>query len=176
MRRRVGLLAALLMAMALGCSDGGGSQGNGRSLAPDFRLSTLDGRDVQLSDYRGKVVLIHFWATWCEPCLAAIPFEMELQEKFGRDSFVVLGLNMDRKPEDAREYLEKHPVNYPVLQLDPDTRRAFGGISTIPYTILVDQAGYIRKKKLGYQQDDRSAIERKIVFLLQQNRKGTHAT
>jgi thiol-disulfide isomerase/thioredoxin len=68
------MLAALLLAMTLGCSDGGSSPGNGRSLAPDFRLNTLDGQQVQLSDYRGKVVLIHFWATWCEPCLEAIPY------------------------------------------------------------------------------------------------------
>jgi len=170
------MLAALLLAVTLGCSDGGSSSGNGRSLAPDFRLSTLDGQQIQLSNYRGKVVLIHFWATWCEPCLEAIPYEMELQEKFGRDNFVVLGLNMDRKPEDAREYLAGHPVNYPILQIDQDTRQAFGGVSTIPYTILVDQAGYIRKKKLGYQRDDRSAMERKIVFLLQQDGKRSHPT
>jgi thiol-disulfide isomerase/thioredoxin len=151
--------------LLLGCS-GEAPRSHGRTAAPEFRLQTLDGREVGLSDYRGKVVLLHFWATWCPPCLAAMPYEVELQEKYGPDGFMVIGLNMDRKPEAARAYLVANPVNYPVLVMDAETRSAFGGVPTIPYTVLVDRDGFIRKQKLGYGEDFRLALERKIGFLL----------
>ncbi|MDF1555080.1 MAG: TlpA disulfide reductase family protein [Deferrisomatales bacterium] len=160
------LLGLVLTAgLFLGCS-GGEPPSHGRTAAPGFRLQTLDGREVRLADYRGKVVLLHFWATWCPPCLEAMPYEMELQKKYGPDGFAVLGLNMDRKVDAARAYLAKHPVNYPMLVLDDATRQAFGGVPTIPYTVLVDRDGFIRKQELGYGEDGRVALERKIGILL----------
>ena len=162
---RAALWLALFAGLLAGCSDGT-PPSHGRAAAPEFQLQTLDGREVRLSDFRGKVVLLHFWATWCPPCLAAMPYEMELQEKYGPEGFAVLGLNLDRNLEVARKYVAENPVNYPMLVLDAATRGAFGGVPTIPYTVLLDRDGFIRKQKIGYGEDGRLALERKIGLLL----------
>ncbi len=95
-----------------------------------------------------------------------MPYEMELQKSYGPEGFAVLGLNLDRKVEAARAYLAKHPVNYPMLVMDDETRLAFGGVTTIPYTVLVDRDGFIRKQQFGYGENARLALERKIGILL----------
>lgn len=136
------------------------------SKAPDFNLNLVDGGQLRLSEYRGKVVLLHFWATWCPPCTAAIPHENELQDKYGHDGFTVLGLSVDRKPEDVRDFLEDTTVKYPVAMVDDSTREAYGGVPTVPLTILVDRQGTIRKTKIGFTSRDVAAFERRIVQLL----------
>lgn len=168
-RKRVWLLAFLALAAGgLGCSSGVEDGTASRRAAPEFRLQGLDGAEVRLSDFRGKVVLLHFWATWCPPCTAAIPHERELQEKFGEDGLVVVGLSMDRKPEDVREFLEETPVNYPVAIVDPPTRQAYGGVPTVPLTILVGRDGRIRKQAIGYAPEDAPEWERRVRRLLEE--------
>ncbi len=166
--RRVlpGVLAAALMALlTLGCALESKPARRHPRQAPDFTLTSLEGKRVALADFRGRVVLLHFWATWCTPCKEAMPHEVEMQERYGPD-FVVLGLNMDRKREDVVAYLEKNPVNYPILMVDEETREAFGGVATIPLTLIVDRDGVVRKKKLGYTSKDAVEIEEKVVSLL----------
>ena len=75
-------------------------------------------------------------------------------------------LDMDKNPEDLEEFLERQPVNYPVLQVDEATREAYGGVPTVPYTILIDRQGKIRKKKLGFTFERADAIERSVQILL----------
>ncbi len=161
-------ILTLTLGLLLGCSDTGGSADRRLREAPEFSLSTLDGSPVRLSDYRGKVVLLHFWATWCPPCTAAMPHEKELQEKYGEEGFVVLGMNMDRELEDVEAFLRENPVNYPVVLVDEGTRKAYGGVSTLPLTVLVDRDGTIRKKKMGFVPEDVAALERKIEQLLEE--------
>jgi len=166
-----GLLAFLVMAflgVGGGCSrvDGGGTAV--RPEAPEFRLEGLDGGEVRLSDFRGKVVLLHFWATWCPPCTQAIPHERELQERYGEEGLVVVGLSMDRKPQEVREFLEGTPVNYPVALVDTSTRQAYGGVPTVPLTILVDRSGAIRTRKMGFRPEDAADLERRIRRLLEE--------
>lgn len=161
-------LVLCLMGSLWGCSDSPQASHAGRALAPDFQLEGLDGGEVRLSDYRGKVVMLHFWATWCPPCTAAIPHEKELQERYGEDGFVVIGLSMDRDPEDVREFLEKSPVNYPVALVDKPTRAAYGGVPTVPLTILVDRDGIIRKQQIGFTVEDVASLERRITRLLEE--------
>lgn len=160
------LLAALIVALTAGCSGEGDRPRRNLRAAPDFTLTSLDGETIRLSDYRGKVVLLTFWATWCEPCVAAMPDKVEMQKKYGPEGLIVLGLSLDRKVEDVREFLAKNPLNFPVLMLDSKTREAYGGIPTIPYMVIVDRDGTVRRKKIGYTEEDRVSTEEKIQSLI----------
>jgi len=160
--------AALLLFLVLGvgCSQDAASDRPDRRLAPDFTLTAVDGNTVQLSKYRGQVVLLDFWATWCPPCRAGMPHNMKLQESYGPKGFAVLGLSLDKNPEDVDEYLEREPVNFPMMILDDATRQAYGGIPTVPYAVLIDRSGRIRQKKMGFSQEIAENMERAIARLV----------
>ncbi|GAB4272388.1 MAG: hypothetical protein Kow0092_27430 [Deferrisomatales bacterium] len=167
---RVRGVVALLFALmwTVGCTGGARTARTPSRQAPDFTLASVDGREVSLSDFAGKVVLIHFWATWCPPCRAAIPHEMELQETYGDEGFVVLGLSLDKDPEELREFLDRRPVNYPMLLVDEATRQAYGGVPTVPLTVVIDRQGRIRKKLLGFSFETAETIERTVRNLLRE--------
>jgi len=160
--------AALLLFFVLGagCSQEAATDRPDPRAAPDFTLTAVDGKAVQLSKYRGQVVLLDFWATWCPPCRAGIPHNMKLVERYGPKGFVVLGLSLDKNPEDVEEYLEREPVNFPMMILDDATRQAYGGIPTIPYAVLIDRSGRIRQKKLGFSQEIAENMEQFIARLV----------
>src|SRR5258708_13443686 len=120
------------------------------TVAPDFTLKDLDGKDVSLSQYKGKVVLINFWATWCDPCRIEIPWLIEMQQKYGDKGFTVLGVAMDEEgksevaPFVAKERFnvngQKLPMSYPVL-LGSDSRAyKFDGLLGYPTSILISRA------------------------------------
>jgi thiol-disulfide isomerase/thioredoxin len=118
--------------------------------APDFKLQSLDGRDVSLAALKGKVVVVDFWATWCQPCIAEIPGYIELQKKYGPQGFVIVGVSMDnKKPEVVKAFADKRGVNYPIAMGDDALVEAFGGIEGYPTTFLIDRDGKIRHRKLG---------------------------
>jgi len=165
-RVRVALALALLSVLAAGCSKG--REPEVVRIAPDFTLSSTDGNRVRLSDYRGKVVLLDFWATWCPPCRAAIPHVVQLQNKYRADGFAVLGMNMDQNPEDLVAFLSRVAVNYPTLKTDPETLQAYGGVSSIPLTLLIDRQGKIRERYLGFDNRIAEQMERAIQALLQE--------
>jgi len=122
-------------------------------------LNDLDGDPISLSDYRGKVVVIDFWATWCPPCRKGIPDFVELQEKYGDDNFVILGVNLDQGAPDkvlpmVRGFAEDYNINYPVLMHDMGIVSAYGGIQSIPTTFVVDREGKVRQGVVGYRPKD----------------------
>jgi thiol-disulfide isomerase/thioredoxin len=120
--------------------------------APDFSLKDLNGKNIRLSEQKGKVVLIDFWATWCPPCRKGIPELIEMQQEYGRDKFVVLGINLDQ--EDAKvvkDFAENYRINYPVLFYTPEVIAAYGGIEAIPTSFLVDKEGNVRQWVQGYR-------------------------
>lgn len=165
--RRARFWAALALSFAWialgGCS---GEDTPDLRSAPDFTLPTIDGRQVSLSDYRGQVVLLHFWATWCPPCRAAIPHEIKLVEQFGRQGFVVIGMSLDRNREDLVRFLDREQVSYPVVVVDDPTRVAYGGVPTVPYSVLIDRQGSVRRKELGFSIEGMEATEKLIKKLL----------
>ncbi len=158
-------LWAFALAFALAGCFGGETTPDLRK-APDFTLPTIDGRQVRLADYSGQVVLLHFWATWCPPCRAAIPHEIKLVERFGRQGFVVIGMSLDRNREDLVRFLEREKVSYPVVVVDDPTRQAYGGVPTVPYSVLIDRHGSIRRKELGFSLEGMAATEKMIKTLL----------
>lgn len=129
--------------------------------AQDFTVRKLDGTPVRLSDYRGKVVLLNFWATWCPPCRKEIPHFVNLQEELKEKGLVVLGLSVDRGGVKAvRQWLRDHPVNYTMAMADGDVLNVYqdylqpGERGAIPFSFIVDRGGNIRQRIVGYRDED----------------------
>jgi peroxiredoxin len=121
-----------------------------RRMAPDFTLSDSAGRAVQLSEFRGKVVLLNFWATWCGPCKQEIPWFVEFQRTNEKHGFAVLGVSMDEDGWRAvKPYMEATHINYPVMLGNDDVAKLFGGLDSLPLTIIIDRAGRIAAVHAG---------------------------
>jgi len=155
-----GGLAALVAAALLtaGCSGSPNSvkaavkPDHERKPAPDFTLRDSNGSQVKLSDYRGKVVLLDFWATWCGPCKVEIPWFMEFEKTYKDQGFAVLGVSMDEDGWNAvKPYIQEHKMNYRVLLGDDATSQIYGGLDSLPTTFLIDRAGRIAKVHIGLE-------------------------
>ena len=133
--------------------------------AKDFTLPSIDGKPVTLSSFKGKVVLLNFWATWCGPCKAEIPAFVELQDEYKSD-LVVVGLSVDDPADKARAFATQYKVNYPmVLGLGhDDIQDAYGPIYGIPASFLISRDGKVCKRHLGIA--PKAQFEREIKALL----------
>ena len=121
-----------------------------RKQAPDFALKDGDGKLVHLTDYRGKVVLLDFWATWCGPCKIEIPWFMEMQRKNKDQGFEVLGVAMDDEGwETVKPFVSDLGVNYRVLMGNDMTAQLYGGVDALPTTFLIDRTGRIAAVHVG---------------------------
>lgn len=120
--------------------------------APDFQLQTLDGKEIKLSDLKGKKVILNFWATWCPPCKAEMPHMQEFYQEQSNDKVEILAVNLtnaEKNPNDVGNFVESYGLTFPVL-LDTDgsigtTYQAF----TIPTSYVIDTKGFIQKKIVG---------------------------
>ncbi|MBW8782692.1 MAG: TlpA family protein disulfide reductase [Verrucomicrobia bacterium] len=118
--------------------------------APLWRLKDIDGREVSSTDFKGKVVVVDFWATWCPPCREEIPGYVALQKKYADQGLVVIGIAMDEGGAAAvKPFAASREINYPMLLADDPVVAAFGGIEVLPTTFLIDRDGNIRDRKVG---------------------------
>src|SRR6202171_6636849 len=127
--------------------------------APDVTFKDLDDKDATLSQYKGKIVLINFWATWCDPCYIEIPWLIEMQQKYEAKGFTVLGISMDDEgkaavaPFLAKERFnvngQKLPMNYPIVLGNDDVSTKFGGLLGYPTSFLISKDGKENKKIQG---------------------------
>lgn len=119
--------------------------------APDFELRTPDGKVLRLSDFRGKVVLLDFWATWCAPCRRSIPDLVELQKEFA-DELVIIGISLDQPSAQGMlvPFIEYFGINYPVVIGTLEVVVAYGNIQAIPTSFLLNPRGEIVNKHVGY--------------------------
>lgn len=135
--------------------------------APRFTLRDLAGHSVSLADYRGKAVLINFWATWCTPCQVEMPWFIALQQKYASQGFIVLGIDKDY-PEDLPKvpgFVKKMNLNYPVLYGNAKTYSAYGCCDYLPMSYYVDRAGTVRIATVGL--GERDTVETYIRRLLE---------
>lgn len=132
----------------------------------NFTLQDMDGQDVDLTAYEGKVILLNFWATWCGPCKIEIPGFVELQEEYGDEGLVVLGLSVDDPIEKLKPFAEEYQINYPLLVGlgRDDFQEAFGPIWGIPVTFYITRDGALCKRHMGLATKDQ--VEREIRALL----------
>ncbi len=126
------------------------------SRLPSFSVKDLQGREVSSADLRGKVVLIDFWATWCQPCKQEMPGYQKLLDRYGSRGFVVIGFKFDTMMdmEDALLFAKKIGVRYPLAVAADDLKQKFGGIEGLPTTMLYDRQGILRKKVIGFEHTD----------------------
>ena len=138
--------------------------GASRKTAPNFRLTDLAGKPVELGALRGKVVILDFWATWCPPCREEIPHFISLYNAYRSKGFEMVGLSVGEEPDAVKQFVQKNGINYPVAIANDQVERAFGGIRGIPTTFVLDKKGRIVKKYVGFQ--DKKVFERQIQQLL----------
>ena len=133
---------------------------NNHPVAPNFALADLDGKKLSLADYKGKVVLVDFWATWCSPCREEIPRFVEFQKQYGDQGFQIVGISMDDSVKPVRDFSKEFKLNYPVVMGDTATSDAYGGVLGLPINILVGRDGRIYAKYTGMT--DLKALESEI--------------
>jgi cytochrome c biogenesis protein CcmG, thiol:disulfide interchange protein DsbE len=117
--------------------------------APNFSRIDLGHRKIVLRSYRGKVVLLNFWATWCEPCLTEMPTFVEWQRQYGSENFQVIGISMDDAAPEVLATVSRLKLNYPVLMGDEYLGAAYGGVLGLPVTFLINRDGKIQARYQG---------------------------
>ena len=123
--------------------------------APSWTLNTVDGKAVSSDAFKGKAVVIDFWATWCPPCRREIPAYIEMQKELGGKGLAIVGISLDSNgPGVVKEFMEKYGMNYTVVMGDDAVADAFGGIPAIPTTFVIGRDGRIAYSKVGYEPHD----------------------
>ncbi len=142
---------------------------NVRKTAPNFTLTDSKGTSVRLSDYKGRVVLLDFWATWCHGCKIEIPWYMEFQDKYKDKGLSVIGVSMDDDGwKSVKPFLEEKKMNYTVVVGNADLAKLYG-VDQLPVTLLIDRDGKIANSHAGMV--DKNAFEKEISVLLEVSAK-----
>ncbi len=137
--------------------------------APAWKLKDVNGNVVSSDQFKGKVLVVDFWATWCGPCRSEIPGYVALQKKYGRDKLVIVGVSVDQQgPAVVKEFIEKFKIDYQIVMADDAVVAAFGGeqgIDAIPTTFIIDRDGKIRDRKVG--SEPTAVYEKRLAQYLQ---------
>ena len=158
---RIGRIATALLALFISVNvDAVGLQDE----APDFTLKSLEGSNLRLEEYRGQVVLINFWASWCGPCRQEMPLLDRLHHRYEDTGFAVLGVNVEGEVEPAQEIIDKTNVTFPILIDDGQKVSELYNLQAMPSTVVVDRDGVVRYIHLGYKPGD----EAKYVEVVKQ--------
>ena len=149
----------LIVAATLLMAGGGCKKSHSTSTFQSVQMKSLEDSSVSVGDYHGKVVLVNFWATWCDPCRIEIPWLIEMQNKYGAQGFTVLGIAMDEEgksvvaPFVAKERYEvngqRQPMNYPIVVGNEKVAEKFGGLLGYPTSILISRDGKVLKRTTG---------------------------
>ena len=164
MKRNAVVLAIVILAVTFmlfmgrrmaGPRQPGGVKGNALvgevrgQQAPDFELHSIDGRTIRLSDYRGKAVVLNFWATYCGPCKIEMPWFEELQKQYATQGLVVIGAAMDDSQDDVQKFVEEMGVHYTIVMGREAVADAYGGVQFLPGTFYIDRNGKIVDRVFG---------------------------
>jgi len=154
--------AALCLALpAFGASSG--------KPAPQFELPSNSGKEVSLAQYRGDVVMINFWASWCAPCRQEMPLLESMYRQYGKRGFVLLGVNVEPDSNAANNWLKQTPVTFPVLY-DRDSKVSqLYEVSGMPTTIMIDRKGNVRMIHVSYKPGDENGYMSSLMALIREN-------
>jgi len=132
----------------------------------DFTMKGMDGKDSRLSDYKGNVILLNFWATWCGPCKYEIPILVELQNQYGSDGLQVIGVSVDDTLEKLEPFVKQFNMNYPVLLGlgHDDVQDTYGPLYTVPISVVISRDGRICSKHMGLPENQTQASAVKGIF------------
>jgi len=176
-------LASVLFAAALlgsSCSKtersthAGPKPASARKAAPAFTLKDAEGKTVSLEDYKGKVVLLNFWATWCGPCKIEIPWFVAFEQKYKDKGFSVVGVSMDEEGWNiVKPFLAEEKINYRILLGNDSVGTLYGGVDSLPTTFVIDREGNIAATHIGLV--SKSDYEDEIVQLLEGKRPAVSA-
>jgi peroxiredoxin len=142
-------IITLLSGFGVAHSTGKQASDQQRSRAPDFSLTGIYGEKVQLASYRGKVVAVDFWATWCKSCETEVPRFIDLEKKYRSEGFRIIGISMDDAPEPVREFYKRFGMDYPVAMADEKIGGLYGGVVGLPVTFLIGRDGLIYDRISG---------------------------
>ncbi len=158
--------SAFLQVVFIGLALLYSTSASGATKMPDFALpNVLDEKTISSSSFEGKALLLTFFATWCPPCVEEVPTLINLQKKYGRGDFSVIGLSVDQGGAAiVRKFVKKESINYPVAQADARTMQDFGGVYGIPVSFLVNKKGNVVKKYTGYV--PQSVLEKDLKKIL----------
>ena len=152
------VLASLALACCIGVfatscrsssGPGGGPAGAVHTVAAGFSVQDLNGHPLDLTAYRGKVVLLNFWATWCTPCRAEIPNFVQFQDGYGSQGLQIVGLSMDDDAKPVREFYQQFKMNYPVGMATDKITQSYGGVLGLPVSFLIGRDGRVAAKYVG---------------------------
>lgn len=135
--------------------------------APDFVVGTSKtGQKITLSSYKGKVVYLDFWASWCIPCKDSFPWMNEMQDKYGKNGLVVLAINLDENREAAKTFLDKIPGNFTIAYNPDGSIASKYQVEVMPTSFLIDKKGNLVYKKLGFKHKEKSKMEAALKKVL----------
>lgn len=159
------LMISALVLLLTGCSPGYSSTTTEERTAPDFRLQNLEGQSVALSDFRGKPVLVNFWATWCPACREEMPYLQQVYDRWTDKGLALLTVDIGEEPRVIKKYFEENGLSMPVLlDIDQGVARRYN-ITGIPTTLLIDGNGIIRKRQVGAYPNV-AAIEKDLALVM----------
>ncbi|MFN0301956.1 MAG: TlpA family protein disulfide reductase [Burkholderiales bacterium] len=161
-RSSLRLLAAAILGagMSLSLSLGALATEVGKP-APEFQLPS-DDKTIKLADYKGKVVYIDFWASWCGPCRQSFPWMNEMQTKYGAQGFTVLAINVDQKRADAQKFLAESPSKFTIAYDDKGVTPKAYAVKTMPTSMLIGTDGVVKVIHRGFRADETQALEQQI--------------
>lgn len=136
--------------------------------APDFTLKSLEGSNLRLEEYRGQVVLINFWASWCGPCRQEMPLLDRLHQRYVDTGFAVLGINVEGEEAPARELIDRIPVTFPVLIDEGQAVSELYKLEAMPSTVVVDRDGVVRYIHRGYKPGDEAKYVEVVKELIRE--------
>lgn len=162
-------LVTLFITIAIGFMAS--APGNAETLqgkAPDFTLKSSSGKNIKLSEYRGQVILLNFWASWCGPCRQEMPILNQIQNRYSKLGFTVLGVNVEEDSRQAKTMLREIPVDFPILFDTTNKVSKLYNVSAMPSTVLIDRDGNLRYLHKGYKPGDETKYKQWIKKLVRE--------